>query len=275
MNSNSYLLYEWNQYIQNVSQYNGNLFDYCCLQYFSLAMRHIGDCPSDVNTSQMQPQFKVPPPPSVPLSKHFNFLSSLWAFPVQRGHEKWIFSMSDDTLLQIDWKNGTKISQKLHRCIWLFYCSNSLWDTFVNRVTLQLSHKSWEANIRNWLFPVASLSSVSSEGVASLVEDVHLPSETVPQPSPSLSYPIRGNHSVSDCLSEACPQPLSSLSNPSSCLCHALPCLRWLWHTSQQTRTWAHYIPSFCLFTLISAQYVCFPKSGFVQCILCAWPFSL
>ena len=34
----------------------------------------------------------------------------------------------------------------------------------------------------------------------------------------------------------------SNLSNPSSCLCHALPCLRWLCHTSQQTRTWAHYI---------------------------------
>ena len=124
-------------------------------------MRHIGDCPSDVSTSQMQPQFKVLPPPSVPMSKHFNFLNSLWAVPVQSGHEKWIFSMSDDTLLQIDWKNGTKISQKLHRCIWLFYCSNSLWDTFVNRVTLQLSHKSWEANIRNRLFPMASLSSVS------------------------------------------------------------------------------------------------------------------
>ena len=67
----------------------------------------------------------------------------------------------------------------------------------------------------------------------------------------------------------------SNLSNPSSCLCHALPCLRWLCHTSQQTRTWAHYIPSFCLFTLISARYVCFPKSGFVQCILCVWRFSL
>ena len=32
---------------------------------------------------------------------------------------------------------------------------------------------------------------------------------------------------------------------------------------------------SFCLFTLISARYVCFPKSGFVQCILCVWRFSL
>ena len=135
-------------------------------------MRHIGVCPSDINTSQMQPQFKVLPPPSVPMSKHFNFLNSLWAVPVQSGHEKWIFSMSDDTLLQIDWKNGTKISQKcllriampsfppVHRCIWLFYCWNPLWDTFVNWVTLLLSHKSWEANIRNRLFPVTSLSSV-------------------------------------------------------------------------------------------------------------------
>jgi len=52
----------------------------------------LSKCPSDINTSQMQPQFKVLPPPSVPMSKHFNFLNFLWAVPVQSGHEKWILT---------------------------------------------------------------------------------------------------------------------------------------------------------------------------------------
>jgi len=134
--------------------------------------------------------------------KHFSDAAAVQSAPTPLSPNVKTFQFSELSLgsscaewtweMNIDWKNGNKISRKcllriampsfpsVHRCIWLFYCWNPLWDTFANWVTLLLSHKSWEANIRNRLFPVTSLSSVPSEGVASLIKDVHLPSETVP-----------------------------------------------------------------------------------------------
>ena len=52
----------------------------------------------------------------------------------------------------------------------------------------------------------------------------------------------------------------SNLSNPSSCLCNALPCLRWLCHTSQQTRTWAHYIRVFVFSLWFLLNMFAFPR---------------